>query len=408
MRTTEKVEKNKNTKIDNFFMDSESESLINSSSSNEISYDRNISDSEGDSLLNYDESDNENDNLDDNIEMTNVYGSVKRNKKRYKNNNKKNISPNDTWVDDAKGVLCDAWYVGSIGMAIGFIIAVFITIAPYYFKLHWNDFMNEAQHPKTIDDLRKIRPVLNKDEQLRVMKDTMYAETQFWMPDYDRVKIRFHTKSDKEGTIAPPDMFYEGVTYGVTSYNSHDIEFASYTGDNAFDELGEALNKMKPSPTHILRRSAVNNATQWMEPGYAVHFNYDDLKKQGKLSSDPFQPWKRMEDNIVEIMRRFRQPIVFRWHPNRFGKVVKNDKKKHVSIIQDVFSTHTGLDGVKSSCVVWMSAINSSLVQRHRDVISKPWTKDDHWSKWVIPDSKIETDSKVVGKSKGTNSVVEL
>ena len=69
MRTTEKVEKNKNTKIDNFFMDSESESLINSSSSNEISYDRNISDSEGDSLLNYDESDNENDNLDDNIEI---------------------------------------------------------------------------------------------------------------------------------------------------------------------------------------------------------------------------------------------------------------------------------------------------------------------------------------------------
>lgn len=45
--------------------------------------------------------------------------------------------------------------------------------------------------------------------------------------------------------------------------------------------------------------------------GLAVHFSYSDLEKQGKLSSDVLQPWKRVLEDVLILARQFKQVSQF-------------------------------------------------------------------------------------------------
>ena len=240
----------------------------------------------------------------------------------------------------------------------------------------------------------------------------MYAETSFVLPlpSYDTVKIRFHTSVSDHGNDPPPDIFFQGVTFGITSQNPYNLE---YTGQMEFasEDLYADLLNMHPRPTSVMKRLASYNQTRWMESGYAVHFSYSDLLKSGKLSSDRRQPWKRVVDDIIEIARDYKQVYITVWYPHAFGqleerhtsssrdisttavsgdssqttddnlpgirsvelddddedakqvpytKIIKQRKHESSVILQEIIPTRTGLGAIQSSTVVWLSAVNGS------------------------------------------------
>jgi hypothetical protein len=153
-------------------------------------------------------------------------------------------------------------------------------------------------------------------------------------------------------------------------------------------------------------RWAVFNDTAWNERGFGVYFSYDDLLAQGKLSSDLLQPWKRVLEDVLVVARKYKQVYVTIWYPHQFGgkerrstfsarKLIEkesvvevpvtgathtetnedgdvlvyglhrlmkeqHEKYRHINVIQQVVPTRTGLDGIKCSAAVWVSAINGS------------------------------------------------
>ena len=133
----------------------------------------------------------------------------------------------------------------------------------------------------------------------------------------------------------------------------------------------------------------------WKESGYGVYFSYNDLSKQGMLSSDRLAPFKRVKEEILIIARKFKQIYITIWYPSQFGMSdqpddgnggVNSEKKsrrseeeeenekrrqryshyepkekmkyKYTTIIQSVIPTRTGLNAVVSNAVVWLSAVN--------------------------------------------------
>lgn len=166
------------------------------------------------------------------------------------------------------------------------------------------------------------------------------------------------------------------------------------------------LAEMPIQPTFIMERWATYNDTIWNERGYAVYFSYDDLSKQGKLSSDILQPWKRIVEDVLTVARKHKQVYITVWYPHQFGGERKrslqesrmliekapvvpipvtkatftevlednsiavheqhrflkqfHENYRHINIIQQIIPTRTGLDGIKSSAAVWVSAINGS------------------------------------------------
>jgi len=117
-------------------------------------------------------------------------------------------------------------------------------------------------------------------------------------------------------------------------------------------------------PVH--QRSARCNSTTWHENGFGVYFSYKDLEEQGMLSSDPLLPWKRMQEPIMWIARKFKQVYITVWYPKQFGVKDTNPtadhRHRHTVIIQSVIPTRTGLDGLKSTAAVWMTARNASMI----------------------------------------------
>jgi hypothetical protein len=113
----------------------------------------------------------------------------------------------------------------------------------------------------------------------------------------------------------------------------------------------------------ICRAATYVNVTDVREEGFGVYFSYDDLEKQGKLSSDVNQPWKRVLESVLEIARKHKQVYVVAWYPSRFGNdlhVDRNDKYKHFSLIQEIVPTRTGLNGIKSKAAVWLTSVNET------------------------------------------------
>lgn len=91
--------------------------------------------------------------------------------------------------------------------------------------------------------------------------------------------MRFVESVNKHGTHDLPDMFYEGVMFGISHGNSHKVEvylckttlyifyiiwirltfryFKQYSRvqpDLSYNSLFNDLTNMKPTPTHILKR----------------------------------------------------------------------------------------------------------------------------------------------------------
>ena len=82
------------------------------------------------------------------------------------------------------------------------------------------------------------------------------------------------------------------------------------------------------------------------------------------------------------VARTYRQAYIFIWFPYQFGKVEEVDAHSHQIIIQQILPTRTGYNGIKSDVVVWMSSLNFTALTRDNGVAQKPWTEDDHWSKY--------------------------
>ena len=111
-------------------------------------------------------------------------------------------------------------------------------------------------------------------------------------------------------------------------------------------------------------RSATCNQTDWAESGYGVYYSYKDLAAQGMLSSDKLQPWKRVQESVVWTARRFKQIYIIVWYPYQFGAVDPKapyaQRHRFQNIIQTIIPTRTGLDGLKSTAAVWLTARNET------------------------------------------------
>lgn len=293
---------------------------------------------------------------------------------------------NQTISGDIKASIYEARFTAPVVAAFVALLVYQITIAPYSDnKYRWQDQTAADSRPFNL-----IRPNLTDQEVLYIQQVSMNAETAFVLPSpsYDTVKLRFQSSVSSHGTEAPPDMFFQGVTFGITSQNPYSLD---YTGQLEFDadDLYADLQNMHPRPTCVMQRHAMYNQTQWSEGGFAVYFSYSDLKKNGKLSSDKRQPWKRVVDDVIQIAREYKQVYITVWYPHSFGRqrvtnpVYVGQQQQYVQdregsaapyaanenmtnsrtfevILQEILPTRTGLNGIKSSAVVWLSAINGS------------------------------------------------
>ena len=116
-----------------------------------------------------------------------------------------------------------------------------------------------------------------------------------------------------------------------------------------------------------LHRTATCNDTDWTERGFGVYFSYADLLKQGMLSSDKLQPWKRVYEDLLWTARKHKQIYIMVWYPHQFGDKEESPgsvrSHKHENIIQMVIPTRTGMDGLKSTAAVWMMARNETAMK---------------------------------------------
>ena len=317
----------------------------------------------------------------------------------------------------------EARYLGPALALLGLLISYQLTIAPYQ--------QNVTDYSLRDVDLKKIRPVLTKLEQAVIRMDLMNAETELSLPlpSYDTIKLRFHAAAVTKATHQPPEMFYRGVTFGISNTNSHDLEYTS-AQETLYTNMYRDLKTMRPSPTSVMARKAQCNESGWHDTGYAVYFSYADLAKQGKLSSDKLQPWKRVLEDVLVIARNYRQVCVIAWYPHEFGEVKKtspiadtdedvvlhgtnadtdedgdlhilsipdkgdeagadsengattakigkrsvqsqrspahwNDDHMYKTVLQHIIPTRTGLTGLISIVPVWMSAVNATPPREH-------------------------------------------
>lgn len=234
--------------------------------------------------------------------------------------------------------------------------------------------------------------------------NSVVVETELTLPPpiYNQIKFRFYSSINPNieyGNRRLPDMFYEGVTFGITSENSHDLKVLlcrsskiyirlyklQYTGNNinSLAALKQDLADMFPKPTAILDRTTAYNTTGWHEAGFGVYFSYDDLQRQGKLSNDHRKEgkWARVSEDIMWIARKYRQVYITVWYPHKFGQISaseiekKTDQYRYHTIIQQTLPTRTGLFDLQSTGVVWLSAVNRSAdIGPPPKVIQREWS----------------------------------
>lgn len=129
-------------------------------------------------------------------------------------------------------------------------------------------------------------------------------------------------------------------------------------------------------------RSAICNQTDWIESGFAVYYSYRHLKEHGKLSSDSLLPWKRIVEEVLNVARKHSQTYITVWYPSTFGKSSDVYNHMHQVIIQKIIPTRTGLNLMSSTVVVWLAKVNDTKPIVHPKTYRKPWTKEDHWTKY--------------------------
>ena len=125
--------------------------------------------------------------------------------------------------------------------------------------------------------------------------------------------------------------------------------------------------------------NTTNSNFNTLEEGFAVYYSYEDLEKQGRLSSDKLQPWKRLKEDFLTIARKYRQIYILVWYPNHFGELKgkeldEKDPYHHSVMIQQVIPTRTGLDQIKSNAAIALSAFNYSEPHIHQKLLrTKTW-----------------------------------
>ena len=284
-------------------------------------------------------------------------------------------------IADLKIALYDARFAIPLTIAMSLVAAYYLLVSPYRQT-------SPAFDTSAVEAIGLLRPVLSEVEQLSIRKITSGAETHFWLPlpSNDIVTLKYHRSATNDGVHQPPSFFYEGVLFGITTENSHNL---MYTGQSKSDlkDLRDEFGNMFPQPTAILDRTSTYNETAWYESGYAVYFSFDDLRKKGKLSSDHQQPWKRVLDDVLVVARKFKQSYITLWYPSTYGFSDEgSNPHKFKSLIQQVVPTRTGLGSVKSKAVVWMAKVNHSTPVRKDRLYRKAWTYDDHWSAYLYRD----------------------
>lgn len=123
----------------------------------------------------------------------------------------------------------------------------------------------------TWDELHDLRPILTPSDLVSIKKNTMHAETEFYLSDsaeygHDvdyRVKLAFQKVARHGGHHKAPDMFYEGVVYGLGAQDSHKTRHGRTLTEDHHSELEEALALISPKPTSVIRRRAGNAETGW-------------------------------------------------------------------------------------------------------------------------------------------------
>jgi hypothetical protein len=50
------------------------------------------------------------------------------------------------------------------------------------------------------------------------------TETNLELPTFENVRFKFFTSVPEHGNFRLPQMFYQGVTFGITALNSHDVK----------------------------------------------------------------------------------------------------------------------------------------------------------------------------------------
>lgn len=290
----------------------------------------------------------------------------------------------------------------------GIFLAYHITIAPY--RVDVAD--RSGAMSQSIEDLRLVRPVLSVNTVSGIRNVTLRADTKFYLPKpkefeteinrtaatgsvAETVSLKFFEFSGSNGNFQAPDFFYNGVTFGLTTENPHNLEYTAQS-TNSLKALKHDLLTMFPKPSFVMKRTATCNVTvcqtlrDWTENGFGVHFSYEDLHNQGKLSGDVLQPWKRVHEDIVWIARKYKQVYVTLWYPSKFGEHEDAESKvkdphRYKSLIKQVIPTRTGLNELKSTVAVWLSGVNDLAPEIPDRVISKEWTDDDHWSQYTKP-----------------------
>ncbi len=172
--------------------------------------------------------------------------------------------------------------------------------------------------------------------------------------------------------------------------------------------LEEELKRIEPVPSFITfryyfifiydlfflipHRASLHKDSNWTEHGLAVYYSFNDLRLKGWLSSDKMRPWKRTESVILDLARNLKMTYIYVWYPHQFGEVNELKPNYHKVIIQDVLPTRTGIDRIKSSVAVWLSAVNGTEPTIPLQIFKRMWTPDDHWTHYPFPSETIPRD----------------
>lgn len=283
--------------------------------------------------------------------------------------------------DDILSALYESRYTAPLFALLGVFLAYHVTIAPYQVSVA---DVTTAKGFASMQDIRLVRPVLTATNMAAIQHIALRQENKFVLPkpsdelieaDHlimrkqanlaETVKLRFYSQAGIHGNFKAPDLFYEGVTFGITVENSHELEYTGEPSLESMRDLKHDLKSMYPKPTYIMKRSAACNGSTWKETGYGVYFSYADLDAQGKLSGDVLQPWKRVNEDMMWIARKYKQVYLTLWYPNKFGEhenadEAKSEPHRYVSLLQQIIPTRTGLNELRSTSAVWLSGINGT------------------------------------------------
>mmetsp|Transcript_16311 Transcript_16311/g.30449 ORF Transcript_16311/g.30449 Transcript_16311/m.30449 type:complete len:215 (+) Transcript_16311:94-738(+) len=156
-------------------------------------------------------------------------------------------------LDDILASINDAKFIAPLASFLVILLGMYLAIEPF--------------HPRAVrtprlshEEFKEIRPVLSVEEMANIYVSTFYAETHFKLPEpyYDNVALKFSTSVDRHGHHPPPELFYDGVVYGVSASNPHNIEFSAsrrrLQEEDLLADLRAQLEAMTPSPTAVFER----------------------------------------------------------------------------------------------------------------------------------------------------------